>query len=144
MLVFRHDAFEVLLTGQPKKPFAVLLNMVAVQQPMSLLRHDRAQPLLPPQRQAPQVFIFAPEQVESDKAGSLRRKSRSRNCGLPSSSRHTISPSSTADRARSFLVSWNRNEFGLEIYDEVVGGLGSRVTSSISGQVSRITALATC
>jgi hypothetical protein len=44
---FGDNAFEIMLAGKPEQPFAVLLNVVAVQKPFAPLRYNQAEPELP-------------------------------------------------------------------------------------------------
>jgi hypothetical protein len=64
------DAFKVMLACEPEQPLAVLLDVVAVQQSLAPVRHNRPQPQLAvDQRHMPQVLAIKPEQVEGVKPG---------------------------------------------------------------------------
>jgi hypothetical protein len=59
-------------------------SVIAVQQPFTLLRHERMQPLFPlDHRRVSQILAIAPEQIECNEARfASRRNRRSRNCGF--------------------------------------------------------------
>jgi hypothetical protein len=70
LLPLGDNAFEVVFARQPEQPLAIPLNMVAVKQSLTPLRHNRTQPELAlDQRQVPQVLPIQQQQVESVKAG---------------------------------------------------------------------------
>ena len=59
-LALRDDPFEVVFAGQPKKPFAITVHVVAVKESFALFRHDPAKALLAVgQRQITSVLAVA-------------------------------------------------------------------------------------
>jgi hypothetical protein len=65
-----------------KEFFAVLLNVVAVEQPIAR-HHHRSQPLLTLiQGEEPQVFAFAPQQIERTEARLPTPEKQVRELGL--------------------------------------------------------------
>jgi hypothetical protein len=41
--VLRHDTFKVVLARQPEQFFTVAVNVVTIQEPLPMVRHNRAQ-----------------------------------------------------------------------------------------------------
>jgi hypothetical protein len=63
--VLRHDPLNVMLARQPEHPFAILLNVVAIQQSLPPVGNNRAKPVLTVyQGHVTLVFAFAPRQIE--------------------------------------------------------------------------------
>ena len=70
LLPLGDNSFEVVFALQPEPPFTIVFDVVAVQDAVASLRHDRPEPqLTAEQRQVPQVLAIVPEHVEGVEAG---------------------------------------------------------------------------
>jgi hypothetical protein len=79
-----NNAFEIVAAGQPEQRFTIVLDVIAVEEPITLVANDRSQSPLPVnQWRVSQVFSLAPQKVKGNEAGVATVKQQITKLRLP-------------------------------------------------------------